>query len=74
VLEAGDEELRLLESTFDNICDAELLGTVDLFLGDPALGVEEDLIRDIPLALLLIPLFERISIVVQVLMLAPPSE
>ena len=74
MLEAGDEELRLLESTFDNTCDAELLGAVDLFLSDPALGVEEDLIRDIPLALLLIPLFERISIVVQVLMLAPPSE
>jgi hypothetical protein len=64
VLEAGDEELRLLESTFDNTCDAELLGAVDLFLCDPALGVEEDLIRDIPLALLLIPLLERISIVV----------
>ena len=74
VLEAGNESLRLLESTFDNSLDAEVFRPINLLLCDPALGIEEDLIRHVPLSLLLVPLLKRICIIVKVLMLAPASE
>jgi len=73
-LEALDKHLRLFEGAVHDELNALVLGFLDDLVGNPALGVEEDGLGLFPLSLHVVPLFQGISVVLQVLVLTPASE